>query len=107
MPVTNELKVTYKDTDSLIPYARNAKIHDDKNVNEIAGSIRAFGFANPVLIDGSNGIVAGHGRVLAAKKLGIAKCRASSLTALRTRKSAPISLRTTNSPKKAAGIWTS
>ena len=59
------------ETGSLIPYARNAKKHDDAQVAKIAGSIREFGFNNPVLIDSENGIVAGHGRVLAAQKLGL------------------------------------
>lgn len=60
------------ETGSLIPYARNAKKHDDAQVGKIAGSIREFGFNTPVLIDSENGIVAGHGRVLAAQKLGMA-----------------------------------
>jgi ParB-like chromosome segregation protein Spo0J len=55
----------------LIPYARNAKKHDEQQVLQIAGSIREFGFNNPVLIDQSNGIIAGHGRVMAAIKLGL------------------------------------
>lgn len=71
MPTKNKLQVVYKNTDDLIPYARNAKIHDEANVNVIAGSIKAFGFNAPVLIDSENGIIAGHGRVLAAQKLGI------------------------------------
>ncbi len=53
----------------LIPYARNARTHSDAQVAQIAGSIREFGFNNPVLVDGANGIIAGHGRVLAARKL--------------------------------------
>ncbi len=59
------------ETGSLIPYARNAKRHDEAQVAKLAGSIREFGFNNPVLIDAENGIVAGHGRVLAAQKLGL------------------------------------
>jgi DNA modification methylase len=58
-------------TADLIPYARNAKKHDEAQVAKIAGSIREFGFNNPVLIDGKNGIIAGHGRVMAAQKLGL------------------------------------
>jgi len=58
-------------TADLIPYARNAKKHDAAQVAQIAGSIREFGFNNPVLIDSENGIIAGHGRVLAAQKLGL------------------------------------
>ena len=56
---------------SLIPYARNARTHSDAQVAQIAASIREFGFTNPVLIDGERGIIAGHGRVLAARKLGM------------------------------------
>lgn len=55
----------------LIPYARNARTHSDEQVLQIAASIREFGFTNPVLIDGQRGIIAGHGRVMAAKKLGL------------------------------------
>jgi ParB-like chromosome segregation protein Spo0J len=55
----------------LIPYARNARTHSDAQVAQIAGSIREFGFTNPVLIDTEGGIIAGHGRVLAARQLGM------------------------------------
>lgn len=55
----------------MIPYARNSRTHSDAQVAQIAASIREFGFTNPVLIDGENGIIAGHGRVLAARKLGL------------------------------------
>jgi len=57
----------------LVPYARNARTHSDAQVALIAGSIREFGFNNPVLVDGANGIIAGHGRVMAARKLGLDK----------------------------------
>ena len=56
---------------SLIPYARNSRTHSDEQVSQIAASIKEFGFLSPVIIDGDNGIIAGHGRVMAAKKLGI------------------------------------
>jgi ParB-like chromosome segregation protein Spo0J len=55
----------------LIPYANNARKHSDEQVAQIAASIREFGFNNPVLIDADNGIIAGHGRVMAARKLGM------------------------------------
>lgn len=55
----------------LIPYARNSRTHSDAQVAQIAASIREFGFTNPVLVDGSNGVIAGHGRILAARKLGM------------------------------------
>jgi len=58
--------------DLLIPYARNSRTHSDEQVAQIAASIREFGFTNPVLIDGEDGIIAGHGRVLGARKLGLA-----------------------------------
>ena len=57
--------------DRLVPYAKNAKKHDDRQVAAIAGSIREFGFTNPVLIDGQDGIIAGHGRVLGARLAGL------------------------------------
>lgn len=56
----------------LIPYARNSRTHSDAQVGKIAASIREFGFLNPIIVDGQNGIVAGHGRVLAAQKMGLA-----------------------------------
>jgi len=60
-------------TADLIPYARNTRTHSPEQVTQIAGSIREFGFTNPILIDNDNGIIAGHGRVMAASKLGLAK----------------------------------
>ena len=61
--------IEYLPTDSLIPYARNSRTHSDAQVSQVAGSIREFGFTNPVLIDAQDGIIAGHGRVMAALKL--------------------------------------
>ena len=58
-------------TVDLIPYARNSRTHSDEQVNQIASSIKEFGFLNPIIIDGDNGIIAGHGRVMAANKLKI------------------------------------
>lgn len=58
--------------ESLVPYARNSRTHSPQQVDKIAASIREFGFLNPIIVDGQNGIVAGHGRVLAAQKLGLA-----------------------------------
>ena len=55
----------------LIPYARNSRTHSDSQVTKIAASIKEFGFLNPVIVDGENGIIAGHGRIMAAQKLGI------------------------------------
>jgi len=58
---------------SLIPYARNSRTHSDTQVGQIAASIKEFGFLNPIIVDGESGIIAGHGRVLAAQKLGLAE----------------------------------
>ena len=55
----------------LIPYARNSRTHTDDQITKVASSIKEFGFLNPVIVDGANGIIAGHCRILAAKKLGI------------------------------------
>lgn len=59
------------DISVLIPYARNARTHSDEQIAQIAGSIKEFGFNNPVLIDKDNGVIAGHGRLAAARKLGL------------------------------------
>lgn len=69
-------------TSALIPYANNARTHTEAQVRKIAASIREFGFTNPVLTDGRKGIVAGHGRVLAAKQLGLDEIPAIELSHL-------------------------
>jgi ParB-like chromosome segregation protein Spo0J len=65
-------KLIEKDVESLIPYAKNSRTHDDAQIAQLAASIKEFGFRNPILVDG-NGVIAGHGRLLAARKLGLAK----------------------------------
>lgn len=62
-------EVTTVPTESLIPYANNARTHSPEQVAQIAASIKEFGFTNPILTDGENGIIAGHGRLMAARKL--------------------------------------
>src|SRR5512144_2306971 len=57
----------------LVPYARNARTHSDEQVAQIAASIAEFGFNAPLLVDSQAGIIAGHGRLLAARKLGLAE----------------------------------
>lgn len=64
-------KIKQQDINKLIPYARNSRTHSDEQVLQIAASIREFGWTNPVLVDKNNTIIAGHGRVLAARKLGL------------------------------------
>jgi site-specific DNA-methyltransferase (adenine-specific) len=58
---------------ALIPYAKNSRTHDDAQIAQIAASIKEFGWTNPILVDGNKGIIAGHGRLMAAKKLGMTK----------------------------------
>jgi len=66
-----DIKIELRSVDSLIPYIRNAKQHSDAQVAQIAASIREFGWGAPILVDGQNNVIAGHGRLLAARKLGI------------------------------------
>lgn len=63
------MNIEFIKTSDLIPYARNSRTHSDAQVKQIASSIKEFGFTNPVLVDADNGIIAGHGRVMAAEKL--------------------------------------
>ncbi len=67
----DRLKITYQSPAVLQPRATNPRTHSKKQIRQIAASIERFGFNNPVLIDRAGGIVAGHGRVEAAKLLGI------------------------------------
>lgn len=67
----SELKYELVDVDRLIPYINNARTHSKEQVTRLASSIKEFGFINPVITDGEHGILAGHGRIMAAKQLGI------------------------------------
>lgn len=67
------MQIEQQPIDALVPYARNSRTHSDEQIAQVAASIREFGFTNPVLIDGDGGIIAGHGRVMAARKLGLAQ----------------------------------
>ena len=71
MPSWPADKVERRSVASLIPYARNARTHSDEQVAQIAASIREWGWTTPVLVDEAGQIIAGHGRVMAARKLGI------------------------------------
>lgn len=64
-----DLSIEYKSVDDLIPYVNNSRTHSDEQVTQVAASIKEFGFTNPILVDENNGIIAGHGRLMAAKKL--------------------------------------
>lgn len=66
-----DLKIEYINANNLIPYSKNARTHSVDQVKQIAASIKEFGFTNPILIDEKNGVIAGHGRLLAAQQLGL------------------------------------
>lgn len=68
-----KLSVIYRSVNGLIPYAQNARIHNVEQIAQIIASIKEFGWTNPVLIDEDGGIIAGHGRVMAAKEMGMQK----------------------------------
>lgn len=65
--------IEWKQTGELIPYSNNSRTHSEKQVQQVAASIKEFGFTNPILIDEDNGIIAGHGRLQAAQLLGMDK----------------------------------
>lgn len=67
------IRYELRNVDDLIPYARNARTHSPEQITKLASSIKEFGFISPVIISEDGGILAGHGRVMAAKKLGIEK----------------------------------
>lgn len=73
MLITTPTAIEKRATADLLPYARNARTHSPEQVAQIAASMREFGFTNPVLIDAADGIIAGHGRVMAAQSLGLAE----------------------------------
>ena len=66
-------QIEHLSLDALVPYARNSRTHSPEQIAQVAASIREFGFTNPVLIDGEGGIIAGHGRVMAARQLGLSE----------------------------------
>lgn len=63
------LQIEYKETVKLIPYVNNSRTHSDEQIKQVASSIKEFGFTNPILIDETDGIIAGHGRLMAAQLL--------------------------------------
>ena len=64
-------QIVMRATASLIGYARNSRTHDERQIDVLAKSITEYGFTNPILIDGDRGVIAGHGRIMAAEKLGL------------------------------------
>lgn len=71
MEQNKEMNIVYKSLKTLKPYKKNAKKHNKEQVERIANSIKEFGFTQPVIIDKNNCVVAGHGRILGAKKAGL------------------------------------
>ena len=65
------MEIIYKKVQDLIPYVNNSRTHSEEQVNQICASINEFGFTNPLLIDEKDSIIAGHGRLMASKKLGM------------------------------------
>jgi hypothetical protein len=72
-PLAMAKKVEMWHLDRLIPYAKNARTHSPEQIAQIQASIQEFGFTNPILVDGADGILAGHGRLAAAKDMGLAE----------------------------------
>ncbi len=70
--LVDQLAVVYRAIEELVPYANNARTHSERQIAKIAASIRSVGFVNPILTDADGGVVAGHGRLEAAKRLGMA-----------------------------------
>ena len=64
-------QIVMRATASLIGYARNSRTHDERQIDVLCKSITEYGFTNPILIDGDRGVIAGHGRIMAAEKLGL------------------------------------
>lgn len=69
----NPLHIEHLSTEALIPYTKNARTHSEEQVNQVASSIAKFGFVNPILIGEDNAIIAGHGRLMAAKNMAMEK----------------------------------
>ena len=76
------LVIVYRPIDALVPYARNSREHSDEQVQQIVRSIQEFGFTNPVLIDEAGSIIAGHGRVMAARHVGLTEVPTITLAGL-------------------------
>lgn len=77
-----ELAVDYRKASDLKPYAKNSRVHSEAQVAQIAASIKEFGFTQPILVDGKNGVIAGHGRLMAALSIGMAQVPVIELSGL-------------------------
>lgn len=82
MKITPKLQVVYRKVEDLVPYEKNSRTHSDEQIEKIAASIKEFGWTSPILIDEDQGIIAGHGRLEAAKRLGMEEVPTIELTGL-------------------------
>ncbi len=89
----NTLNVEYRQVEALIPNARNPRTHAESQIAKIAASIVEYGWTNPILIDGASGIIAGHGRLAAARKLGLDQVPVIELAHLRQAQETKLNLR--------------
>lgn len=71
MDLDRKLQIVYRKVEDLIPYERNSRTHSEEQIEKVVASIKEFGWTNPILIDEEQGIIAGHGRLEAAKRLGM------------------------------------
>jgi len=71
MTSISNLEVVYQETAEIIPYVNNPREHSEEQITHLASSIREFGFTNPILIDENNTVIAGHGRLMAAKRVNL------------------------------------
>ena len=100
----NSLSIVYQALADLKPRAANPRTHSKKQVAQIANAIRRFGFTNPVLVDDANGIIAGHGRVEAAKTVGLDQVPTVRLSAMSEAEVRAYVIADNRSPKMPAGI---
>ena len=77
-----KLQIVYRKVEDLIPYEKNSRTHSDEQIEKVVASIREFGWTNPILIDEDQGIIAGHGRLEAAKRIGMKEVPVLVLTGL-------------------------
>ena len=69
----SDISIQFRSTAEITPYARNSRTHSDEQVAQVAASIKEFGWTNPILVDETNTIIAGHGRLMAAQRMGMAE----------------------------------
>jgi ParB-like chromosome segregation protein Spo0J len=101
------LAVTYRAVGDLIPDPRNARTHPKRQIDQLKASIEAFGFTNPILADPEGHIIAGHGRLQAARGMGLAEVPVITLSGLSEARSERFESPTTRSRSMPAGTWKS